>query len=79
MQGDARNYEWVHSTVYPDSFPHEVSDQYSSRWNGPILYDLINIYSEALERSGKLHKAMTRLTVGYVIDATGRPAMHLRG
>ena len=76
MQNDSRNYTWVHSTAYPDSFSHEVSDQYSSYWSGPMVYDSINIYSEAQERNGKLHKAMTRLTVGYVIDASGRPAIY---
>jgi hypothetical protein len=41
-----------------------------------MLYDSINVYSEALERNGKLHKALTRLTVGYVIDSFGRPAIY---
>ena len=76
MQNDSRNYTWVHSTAYPDSFSHEVSDQYSSYWSGPMVYDSINVYSEAQERNGKLHKAMTRLTVGYVIDSSGRPAIY---
>jgi Trypsin-like peptidase domain len=76
MQNDSRNYVWVHSTVYPDSFTHEVSDQYSSNWSGPMLYDSINTYTEAMERNGKLHKATTRLTVGYVINSSGRPAIY---
>lgn len=75
-QKDSRNYSWVHSTVYPNTFTHGVSDQYSSYWSGPMLYDSINIYSEAQERNDKLHKAMTRLTVGYVIDSSGRPAIY---
>jgi Trypsin-like peptidase domain len=76
MQNDSRNYSWVHSTVYPNTFTHEVSDQYSSYWNGPMIYDSINMYSEAMERNGKLHKATTRLTVGYVVDSSGRPAIY---
>jgi hypothetical protein len=72
MQGDARNYAWVHSRPYPNTFTHEVSDEYSSHWNGPMLYDSINVYSEALERNGKSHKATTRLTVGYTVDAAGQ-------
>jgi hypothetical protein len=76
MQNDSRNYAWVHSTLYPNTFTHEVSDQYSSYWSGPMLYDSINIYSEAQERNGKLHKALTRLSVGYVIDSSGRPAIY---
>jgi hypothetical protein len=58
MQNDSRTYERVHSTTYPNTFTHEVSDQYSSYWNGPMLYDSINVYSEAQERNGKLHRAM---------------------
>lgn len=76
MQNDSRNYAWVHSSVYPNTFTHEVSDQYSSYWSGPMLYDSINTYTEAMERNGKLHKATTRLTVGYVIDSSGRPAIY---
>jgi hypothetical protein len=76
MQGDARNYAWVHSTPYPSTFTHEVSDEYSRRWNGAMLYDSINVYSEALEKSGRLHKATTRLTVGYTVDSTGRIAIY---
>ena len=50
--------------------------QYSSYWNGPTLDDLINVYSEAQERNGKLHKALTRSTVGYIIDLSGRHAIY---
>jgi hypothetical protein len=45
-------------------------------WSGPMLYDSINVYSEAQERNGKLQKALTRLTVGYIIDSSGRPAIY---
>jgi Trypsin-like peptidase domain len=76
MQNDSRNYAWVHSTLYPNTFTHEVSDQYSSYWSGPMIYDSINMYTEAMERGGKLHRATTRLTVGYVIDSSGRPAIY---
>jgi len=76
MQQDAAKYEWVHSTVYPDSFTHKVSDERSSHWSGPMLYDSINMYSEALEKSGKSHKARIRLTVGYVLDSAGEPAIY---
>jgi serine protease Do len=76
MINDSRNYAWVHSTVYPNTFSHEVSDQYSSYWSGPMIYDSINTYTEAMERNGKLHKATTRLTVGYVIDSSGHPSIY---
>jgi hypothetical protein len=65
MQGDARTYTSDHSTVYPETFTHQVSDEYSSRWDGPMIYDSIEMYSEALENNGHLHRARTRLTVGY--------------
>jgi hypothetical protein len=68
MQGDARTYRWDRSTVYPETFTHEVSDEYSSRWAGPMIYDSITVYTEALENNGRLHKARTRLTVGYTIQ-----------
>ena len=76
MQGDARNYAWVHSKPYPETFTHEISDEYSSNWNGPMLYDSINVYSEALERNGHIHKAMTRFTVGYTVDSASRVAIY---
>jgi hypothetical protein len=68
MQGDARTYRWERSTVYPDTFTHEVSEEYSSRWDGPMVYDSITVYTEALENNGHLHKAKTRLTVGYTFQ-----------
>ena len=76
MANDSRNYLWVHSTPYPNTFTHEVSDQYSSYWSGPMLYDSINVYSEAQEKNGRLHKALSRLTVGYVLGSSGHPAIY---
>jgi TolB-like protein len=68
MQGDARTYQSVRSTVYPETFTHEVSGEYSPRWSGPMIYDSINVYSEILENGGRLHKALTRLTMGYTLQ-----------
>ncbi len=65
MIGDAHNYRWVHSTVYPNSFTREVSKEYSPRWYGPMIYDSITVYTEALENSGRMHRATERLTVGF--------------
>jgi hypothetical protein len=67
MQGDARNYAWVKSITYPDSFTHEVSNEYSSRWSGPMIYDSIAENTEAMERNGRLHRASVRMTVGYTL------------
>jgi hypothetical protein len=68
MQGDARTYASDRSIVYPETFTHEVSDEYSPRWDGPMIYDSITVYTEALENNGRLHKARTRLTVGYTVQ-----------
>jgi hypothetical protein len=68
MQGDARTYSSDRSTVYPETFTHEVSDEYSSHWDGPMIYDSITVYTEALENNGRLHRAKTRLTVGYTVQ-----------
>jgi hypothetical protein len=76
MQSDSRTYAWVKSIPNANTFTHEVSDQYSSYWSGPMLYDSITVYSEAQEKNGKLHKATTRLTVGYVLDSAGHPAIY---
>jgi hypothetical protein len=50
------------------AFTHEVSGEYSAHWNGPMIYDSINVYSEVQERFGRLHRALTRLTVGYTVE-----------
>ena len=68
MQGDARNYRWNHNLAYPETFTHEISDEYSSRWNGPMVYDSIDVYAEALENNGHLHRARIRFTVGYTVQ-----------
>jgi hypothetical protein len=68
MENDASTYSWSHSNYYPETFTHEVSNEYSARWNGPMIYDSINVYSEIQERHGRLHRALTRLTVGYTVE-----------
>jgi hypothetical protein len=64
------------SVVYPETFTHEVSDEYSSRWDGPMIYDSITVYTEALENNGHLHKARTRFTVGYTIQGGQRISIY---
>jgi hypothetical protein len=75
MQEDERNYSSSHNILYPDTVTHEVSNEYSSQWTGPMLYDSITVYSEVRERQGRLHKALTRLTLGYTIE-NGRPSIY---
>jgi hypothetical protein len=65
MQNDAYNYPYSDAKYYADSFTHQVSSEYSPHWSGPMIYDEINVYSVVTERGGRVHRAMTRLTVGY--------------
>ena len=71
MIGDANNYRWVHSSVSPNTFTREVSNEYSPKWYGPMIYDSITVYTEALENNGRLHRANTRLTVGFTVRGNG--------
>jgi hypothetical protein len=68
MESDAVNYPSSQMKHYPDTFTHEVSGEYSPHWTGPMLYDSINVYSVVTERNGHVHRAMTRLTVGYTVN-----------
>jgi hypothetical protein len=68
MQNDAYTYTHSDSTYYPETFSHEVSDEYSHNWIGPMIYDSINVYSVVTERNGRVHRAMTRLSVGYTMN-----------
>ena len=65
MANDVRTYAGVNCTFQPETFKHEVSNEYSSHWEGPMLYDSITAYTEAREFNGKVHSATTRFTVGY--------------
>ena len=80
MQNDAYTYVNSNSTYYTDTFTHEVSDEYSHNWVGPMIYDSINVYSVVTERTGRVHRAMTRLTVGYTLNngALGIYALSLK-
>jgi len=71
MENDRKRYTSSKSTYYPQSFTHEISQEYSPRWSGPMLYDSINVYGDITERGGRVHRALTRLTVGYT-DNAGR-------
>ena len=65
MANDARTYASVNTSFQPETFKHEVSNEYSSHWEGPMVYDSITAYTEAREFNGKVHSATTRFTVGY--------------
>ncbi len=68
MQNDAVIYSSAKSTYYPETFTHDLSDP-------SMIYDSINVYSEAQEQHGRLHKALVRLTVGYRIE-NGVPVVY---
>lgn len=68
MELDAITYSGSQSRRYLDTFTHEVSREYSSHWNGPMMYDSLNVYSEVQKRHGRLHKALSRFTVGYTLQ-----------
>jgi Trypsin-like peptidase domain len=68
MENDRLQYPSSQATYYADTFTHEVSDEYSPHWTGPMLYDSINVYSVVTERSGRVHRALIRLTVGYTLN-----------
>jgi hypothetical protein len=77
MESDRKRYTSSKSTYYPQSFTHEISKEYSPRWSGPMLYDSINVYSEITEHSGRVHRALTRLTVAHT-DNAGRYTRRFR-
>lgn len=68
MDNDKVQYPSSQVTYYPNTFTHEISNEFSPNWNGPMLYDSINVYSVVSERNGRVHRAMTRLTVGYTLN-----------
>ena len=68
MESDAVNYPTSQTKYYPDTFTHEISNEYSPHWNGPMIYDSINVYSVITETNGRIHRAMTSLTVGYTVN-----------
>ena len=75
LESDAVNYPSSRMEYYPDTFTHEVSNEYSPHWTGPMLYDSINVYSVVTERNGRVHRALTRLTVGYTVN-NGVPGIY---
>jgi hypothetical protein len=75
LESDALNYPRSQMDYYPDTFTHEVSNEYSPHWTGPMLYDSINLYSVVTERNGHVHRALTRLTVGYTVN-NGVPGIY---
>jgi TolB-like protein len=65
IANDDRQYLEGNSTYHIDTFTHEVSNEYSPAWSGPMLYDSITVDTTAQERDGRRDKTTTRFTVGY--------------
>jgi hypothetical protein len=65
IESDARIYGRPHYTCYWDTFKHEISQELSAQWSGPMIYDSVSVYAVIEERGGRTHHAMERLTVGY--------------
>jgi hypothetical protein len=65
IANDARRYFQKNSTYHINTFTHEVSNEYSPAWSGPMLYDSITVDTTVQERNGRWHQTTTRFTVGY--------------
>jgi hypothetical protein len=78
MANDNRRYGRAHNTYDLESFLHEVSNEYSAHWNGPMIYDSITVYQEVWDRNGTYHHANIRFTVGYTMPENRIYAMVLK-
>jgi TolB-like protein len=65
IENDDRQYLEGNSTYHIDTFTHEVSNEYSPAWSGPMLYDSITVDTTVQERDGRRDITTTRFTVGY--------------
>jgi hypothetical protein len=65
MARDSRRYSQWHATYYPETFWRETSNEYSPNWQGPMIYDHIDMQSDVYESGVRWHHARVRFTVGY--------------
>lgn len=65
MSKDARRYTAWNSTYFPGTFWREVFNEYSVNWQGPMIYDHIEMISNVYENGVRWHRAHVRFTVGY--------------
>ena len=67
---EATEMRRIRSTVDPQSFKHEVSNEYShsQRWEGPMLYDSITVSNEWETPNGVQIRMVTRLTAGFTLQ-----------
>jgi hypothetical protein len=65
MTVDSRRYSQWHATYYPETFWRETSNECSPNWQGPMIYDHIDMQSDVYETGVRWHHARVRFTVGY--------------
>jgi hypothetical protein len=65
MNQDRQRYGDWKVTYYPATFWHEVSQEYSRYWTGPMMYDHIDMDSDVYEYGVRWHHAHVRFIVGY--------------
>jgi len=65
MAGDSSRYSQWHATYFPETFWRETSNEYSPNWQGPMIYDHIDMQSDVYETGVRWHHARVRFTVGY--------------
>jgi hypothetical protein len=65
MSKDRQQYGEWRATYYPETYWREVSQQYSRYWQGPLIYDHIDMYSEVYEYGVRWHRARVRFVVGF--------------
>lgn len=65
MSQDARRYSQWSVTYHLETFWREVSKEYSSNWEGAMIYDHIEMVSRVYENGNRWHVAHVRFTVKY--------------
>ena len=65
MSQDARHYSQWSVTYHLETFWREVSKEYSANWEGPMIYDHIEMVSRVYENGNRWHVAHVKFTVGY--------------
>jgi hypothetical protein len=70
LMAEATEMRRIRSTIDPQSFKREVSNEYSQsqHWEGPMLYDSITALNEWETPNGVPIRMVTRLTVGFTMQ-----------
>jgi hypothetical protein len=65
ISSDTNTYSGVY---FPDSFTRQVSQEYSTNWYGPMIYDAVNLYILKQDDHGAVTQYLVRFTVGYTVQ-----------